>query len=82
MSGRSIAERRFLCVFALSGAAALIVGCSTSFPRNEPGTGFGDIYVGSPRVETSDRLINDRREKEHWLTLRRNEVRVLISIES
>lgn len=42
-------------------------GCSTTFPRNTPGTGFGQIVVGSPRVESRDRLINERREQEDWL---------------
>ncbi|MEJ5126530.1 hypothetical protein WH367_10775 [Comamonas sp. MYb21] len=73
MSARWNGTRRVFKLVAL-GCTAVAAGC-TSFPRNEPGTGFGEITVDSPRVETSDRLINDRREKEHWLTLRRNEVR-------
>lgn len=74
MSGRLVRLRHGLCAAAL-GCSVMVLGCSTSFPRNEPGAGLGEIYVGSPRVESSDRLINDRREKEHWLVLRRNEVR-------
>lgn len=73
MSDRRLGRRFGL--FAAPCIAAMVGACGTSFPRNEPGSGSGLIYVGSPRVETGDRLINDRREKEYWLTLRRNEVR-------
>jgi len=50
----------------LMGAAAMLAACS-GFPRNEPGTGLGQITISSPRVETRERLINERREQEAWL---------------
>lgn len=57
-------------VFAYAIFAATtfaLYGCG-GFPRNEPGDGFGQITVSSPRVEGRERLINDRREQELWLS--------------
>lgn len=55
-------------VAAAAGVALLTVGCSSLLAkRNEPGTNFGQIYVGSPRIEGRERLINDRGEQERWL---------------
>lgn len=51
----------------LLGSCLLFYSCSTSFPRNTPGTAYGQIVVGSPRVETRDRLINERIMREVWL---------------
>lgn len=45
----------------------LVAGCATTFPRNYPGNDFGKIYVSSPRIETRERLVNDRRDQERWL---------------
>jgi len=50
---------------AIAGLAAF--GCTTAPPRDTQGTGFGQIVVGSPRIESRDRLINERREQEDWL---------------
>jgi hypothetical protein len=56
---------------ALPRSALLLVvltaGCG-GFPRNEPGTGYGQITISSPRIEGRDRLINDRREQEQWIS--------------
>ena len=51
----------------LTGAIGLLLGCTSGFKRNEPGAGYGQIVVGSPRIEGRERLINDRRDQERWL---------------
>ena len=53
-------------VLAAACGSLLLAGCA-EFQRNVPGDGFGQITVGSPRIEGRERLINDRREQERWL---------------
>ena len=58
-------RRRTIAV--VSALMALAGGCSTEVRRNDPGTGYGLISVGSPRIEGRERLINERSEQERWL---------------
>lgn len=59
--------RRSRIGIAIVCAASLLLGCSSGFKRNEPGASYGQIMVGSPRIEGRERLINDRRDQERWL---------------
>jgi hypothetical protein len=54
-------------VTAILSISVIVSGCGTSFPRNVPGTTFGAISVGSPRIDGRERLINDRLDQEQWL---------------
>lgn len=54
-------------VAIVAAAAVVLAGCG-GFPRNDPGKGLGQITVSSPRIEGRERLINDRREQELWLS--------------
>lgn len=66
--------RRTSLVTATAAVALLGTGCDTLLRRNEPGTNYGQIYVGSPRIEGRERLINDRGEQEHWLRDQRSKL--------
>jgi hypothetical protein len=49
--------------------AALACASCGGIPHDpRPGTTTGSIYVGAPRVSARERLVNDRREQEDWLT--------------
>jgi len=54
-----------------AGALVVLVsaGCTVAPPvvRNLPGTTYGEIYVGYPRLAGRERLVNDRLEQDTWL---------------
>lgn len=58
--------KKFAKATIATTTACLLAGCG-GFPRNEPGNGFGQITLSSPRIEGRERLINERREQEKWL---------------
>ena len=52
----------------------LISSCSTPVMTDKPGTTFGVIKVGSPRVSSRERLLNERLARDTWLTAQRDAV--------
>lgn len=45
----------------------LLASCDSSPIREDPGKTYGMITIGSPSVDTRERLINDRIEQQKWL---------------
>lgn len=62
----SISESTRPILLALVATSSLS-GCSHMIGYLEPGTTYGQIVVGKPRVSTRERLINDRLEEDAWL---------------
>jgi hypothetical protein len=68
--------RRSIPILVLATVAVILAGCPSTVPitRNEPGTTYGEIYVGFPRVAGRERLVNDRLEQERWLADQLNKI--------
>lgn len=54
-------------ITALLVASISLAGCAETIFNHKPGNTFGEIYVGSPKISTRERLINDRLEQDAWL---------------
>lgn len=58
-----VLARTFCAVLVLLS----LIGCTKAILSHTPGTTFGEIKVGSPRVSTRERLVNDRLQQDQWL---------------
>lgn len=58
---------KYLGAFALVVSSAWLAGCNTLIERDVPGATYGRIEVGTPRIVSRERLVNDRLEQEEFL---------------
>lgn len=58
---------KYLGACALVTSSAWLAGCNTLIERDIPGATYGRIEVGTPRIVSRERLVNDRLEQEEFL---------------
>lgn len=62
-----LVDKAVVGVVAAMAATILINGCASNGIALVPGTTKGTIFVGSPKISTRERLVNDRFEQDAWL---------------
>ena len=65
--GEGELEMRISRKLALLLLPSMLIGCGTAIFKHKPGTTYGEIFVGPPRVTGRERLVNDRLVEDLWL---------------